>query len=152
MPGNLGVTASAVDNGSTPTWPSKTALTLRLVFNLPFRQTEGLLNSILSLMNLALQSPDHTTLSRRRRTLDVALCPRPPDEAIHLVVDSTGLKIVGQGEWAAAKHGGLGKRGWRKLQSYASICPPLKYTARRRQAIRKQCSPPNPRALRRAPQ
>ena len=93
----------------------ETALTLRLAFNLPLRQTEGLLNSILSLMGLALTAPDDTTLSRRCRSLDIALRFRPPDEAIHLVVDSTGLRIVGQGEWAAAKHGGRGKRGWRKL-------------------------------------
>ena len=93
----------------------ETALTLRLVFNLPLRQTEGLLNSLLSLMDLELRAPDHTTLSRRGRKLNVPLLVQPPDGAIHLFVDSTGLKLFGQGEWAAAKHGGRGKRGWRKL-------------------------------------
>ena len=93
----------------------ETALTLRLVFNLPLRQTEGLLNSILRLMGLEIQAPDHTTLSRRCRKLQILPSARPPGGEIHLVVDSTGLKIVGQGEWAAAKHGGQGKRGWRKL-------------------------------------
>jgi hypothetical protein len=93
----------------------ETALTLRLLFNLPRRQTEGLLNSLLSLMGLELRAPDHTTLSRRGRKLNVSLLVRPHRSAIHLFVDSTGLKIFGQGEWAAAKHGGRGKRGWRKL-------------------------------------
>jgi hypothetical protein len=93
----------------------ETALTLRFLFGLPLRQTEGLLKSILSLMGLDLSSPDHTTLSRRCRNLDIALRVRPQDGGIHLLVDSTGLRIVGQGEWAAAKHGGRGKRGWRKL-------------------------------------
>ncbi len=81
----------------------ETALTLRLVFNLPLRQTEGLLNSILRLMGLEIQAPDHTTLSRRCRKLQILPSARPPGGEIHLVVDSTGLKIVGQGEWAAAE-------------------------------------------------
>jgi hypothetical protein len=93
----------------------ETALTLGLVFNLPLRQTEGLLNSLLHLMGLDLCAPDHTTLSRRGLELNVSLPVQPPDGALHLFVDSTGLKLFGQGEWAAAKHGGRGKRGWRKL-------------------------------------
>ncbi|MBW2396838.1 MAG: IS5 family transposase [Deltaproteobacteria bacterium] len=62
-----------------------------------------------------LEAPDHTTLSRRSQRLDLALSPPPANEPIHLVVDSTGLSIVGEGGWAAAKHGGGGRRGWRKL-------------------------------------
>ena len=57
----------------------------------------------------------HTTLSRRSQPLRRRLRPVPPGESIHLVLDSTGLSIVGAGEWAAAKHGGRGRRGWRKL-------------------------------------
>lgn len=91
------------------------ALTLRLIFNLPLRQTEGFLNSLFEMMGLDLSAPDHTTLSRRAQHLDVRLRRIPPGEVIHLIVDSTGLSIVGEGEWAAAKHGGKGKRGWRKL-------------------------------------
>ncbi len=93
----------------------ETALTLRLVFHLPLRQTEGFLNSVFKLMDVDLVAPDHTTLSRRSQDIDVALRRAATDEAIHLVVDSTGLSIVGEGEWAAAKHGGKGKRGWKKL-------------------------------------
>jgi IS5 family transposase len=93
----------------------ETALTLRLIFNLPLRQAEGFLRSVLALMGVALEAPDHTTLSRRSQRLDVALHLVPIKEPIHLIVDSTGLSIVGEGEWAAAKHGGRGRRGWKKL-------------------------------------
>ncbi len=100
----------------------ETALTLRLIFHLPLRQTEGFLNSIFKLMNVELAAPDHTTLSRRSRGIDVALGRVATDEPIHLVVDSTGLSIVGEGEWAAAKHGGKGKRGWKKLHLGVDRC------------------------------
>jgi IS5 family transposase len=93
----------------------ETALTLRFVFRLPLRQAEGFLRSVLSLTGLDLDAPDHTTLSRRGQHLDIKLRRAPTSGAIHLIVDSTGLSIVGEGEWAAAKHGGKGKRGWKKL-------------------------------------
>ena len=95
----------------------ETALTLRMVFHLPLRQTEGLLRSVLPLMGLDLEAPDHTTLSRRGQQLDIELDATRPAGPIDLVIDSSGLSIVGEGEWAAAKHGGRGKRGWRKLHS-----------------------------------
>ena len=93
----------------------ETALTLRLLFHLPLRQTEGFLRSLFGLMGLDLLAPDHTTLSRRGQHLDLTLRRMPPRESTHLVIDSTGLSIVGEGEWAAAKHGRRGKRGWKKL-------------------------------------
>ncbi len=93
----------------------ETALTLRLVFNLPLRQAEGFLRSVLSLMGVALEAPDHTTLSRRSRSLNVDLYRVAGDRPIHLIVDSSGLSIVGEGEWAAATYGGRGRRGWKKL-------------------------------------
>src|SRR5829696_3027167 len=88
-----------------------TALTLRVVFRLALRQTEGLIGSILRLLGLDLPVPDHTTLSRRAATLEV---PRPRSsspnagrsaEPVHLLVDSTGLKLGGPGEWLVEKHG-----------------------------------------------
>jgi transposase len=91
------------------------ALTLRVVFNLPLRQAEGFLRSVLSLMAVDLESPDHTTLSRRSQGLNVQLDRVAGDNPIHLIVDRTGLSIVGEGEWAAAKYGGRGRRGWKKL-------------------------------------
>jgi transposase len=93
----------------------ETALTLRLVFNLPLRQAEGFFRSVLTLMGVALEAPDHTTLSRRGQALKVDLHRLASDSPIHLIVDSTGLSIVGEGEWAAAKYGGRGRRGWKKL-------------------------------------
>ena len=93
----------------------ETALTLRLVFHLPLRQAEGFLQSILGLMQLDLDAPDHTTLSRRSHDLKVRLRPRKTSDPMQLIVDSTGLSIMGQGEWAAVKHGRNGRRGWKKL-------------------------------------
>ena len=91
------------------------ALTLRLLFGLPWRQTEGLLASIFSLLDLGLKAPDHTTLSRRSSGLRVELHRLPRTEPVHLIIDATGLGIVGQGQWAAAKWGERGRRGWKKL-------------------------------------
>ena len=93
----------------------ETALTLRLVYGLPWRQTEGLFASILALMGVELDVPDHTTMSRRTCGLDVQLKRVPATGPVHLIVDATGLGIVGQGQWAAAKWGSRGRRGWKKL-------------------------------------
>ena len=93
----------------------ETALTLRLIFHLPLRQTEGFLTSIFWMLGVDLSAPDHTTLSRRGQRLDLSLRRVTIDDRIHLIVDSTGLSIAGEGEWAAAKHGGRGPRGWKKL-------------------------------------
>ncbi len=70
----------------------ETALTLRLVFHLPLRQTEGFLNSLFEMMGIDLEAPDHTTLSRRGRHLDVKLRRVPTGKPIHLIVDSTGWR------------------------------------------------------------
>ena len=93
----------------------ETALTMRLVFHLPLRQAEGFLGSIFKLMGVDFEAPDHTTLSRRSGCLNVALRQSKSAGPIDLIIDSSGLAIVGEGEWAAAKHGGKGRRGWRKL-------------------------------------
>jgi hypothetical protein len=98
-----------------------TALTLRAVFRLAYRQTEGLIGSIIGLLGLTLRVPDHATLSRRAATLDVPQPRRPSTEAggeaepVHLLVDSTGLKLCGPGEWLLEKHGTRTRRSWRKL-------------------------------------
>ncbi len=91
-----------------------TALTLRSVFRLALRQTEGLIGSIIALLGLDLAVPDHTTLSRRAESLDVVR-PRPGSGPVHLLVDSTGLKLCGSGEWLLEKHGTKTRRSWRKL-------------------------------------
>ena len=91
-----------------------TALTLRAVFRLALRQTEGLIASLLRLLDLDLAAPDHSTLSRRGETLPVSR-PRPGSEPVHLLVDSTGLKLCGPGEWLVEKHAAKVRRCWRKL-------------------------------------
>ena len=91
-----------------------TALTLRAVFRLAYRQTEGLIGSVVGLLGLALRVPDHTTFSRRAATLEVPR-PRSGSEPMHLLVDSTGLKLCGAGEWLVEKHGTRTRRSWRKL-------------------------------------
>ena len=91
-----------------------TALTLRSVFRLALRQTEGLIGSIIALLGLNLSVPDHTTLSRRAESLDV-LRPQAGPGPVHLLVDSTGLKLCGSGEWLLEKHGTKTRRSWRKL-------------------------------------
>jgi hypothetical protein len=93
----------------------RTALTLRAVFRLALRQTEGLIGSIIQLLGLDLKVPDHSTLSRRAETLEV---PRPcssSGEPVHLLVDSTGLRLCGSGEWLVEKHGTQRRRAWRKF-------------------------------------
>ena len=93
----------------------RTALTLRAVFRLALRQTEGLIGSILHLLGLDLAAPDHSTLSRRAETLEV---PKPCPSSggpVHLLVDSAGLQLCGPGEWLVEKHGTRKRRSWRKL-------------------------------------
>jgi hypothetical protein len=94
----------------------ETALALRLLFRLPLRQTEGFLSSVLRLMGPALPCPDHTTLSRRNATVAIQQqVDSISQEALCLIVDSTGLKVCGQGEWHSQKHGEKKARRWKKL-------------------------------------
>ena len=93
----------------------ETALTLRLIYHLPLRQAAGFLHALFGMMRLDLSAPDDTTRSRRSQHLRRHLRSVPPGEGLHLVLDGTGLSIVGAGEWAVATHGGCGRRGWRKL-------------------------------------
>ena len=93
-----------------------TALTLRTVFCLALRQTEGLIRSIVGLLGLELRVPDHSALSRRAKTLEVPRPqPRRNGKPMHLLVDSTGLRLCGAGEWLQEKHGTKTRRSWRKL-------------------------------------
>src|SRR3954468_3036736 len=93
-----------------------TALTLKAVFRLALRQTEGLIGSVIRLLDLDLSVPDHTTLCRRAETLEEPRARSGSDaEPVHLLVDSTGLKLCGPGEWLIEKHGTKRRRSWRKL-------------------------------------
>jgi Transposase DDE domain len=94
----------------------RTALTLRAVFRLALRQTEGLIGSIFQLLGLDLAVPDHSTSSRRAESLVIpGPCPRSRGP-VHLLVDSTGLQLYGSGEWLSEKHGTCRRRSWRKLR------------------------------------
>jgi hypothetical protein len=94
----------------------ETALALRLLFRLPLRQTEGFLHALLTLMDVTLPCPDHTTLSRRHATVVIRQqIDRAPQGAIALIVDSSGLKVYGQGEWHSQKHGEKQHKRWKKL-------------------------------------
>src|SRR3954464_11384080 len=102
-----------------------TALTFKAVFRLAYRQTEGLIGSVIGLLGLDRAVPDHTTLCRRAETLEG---PRPKPRGdgaesgarrdagpLHLLVDSTGLKLYGAGAWRVEKHGTKRRRSWRTL-------------------------------------
>jgi hypothetical protein len=93
----------------------RTALTLRAVFRLALRQTEGLIGSIFRLLGLDLAVPDHSTLSRRAGTLEVVRPCWRSGGPVHLLVDSTGLQLSGPGEWLVEKHETQRRRSWRKL-------------------------------------
>jgi hypothetical protein len=88
---------------------------LRLAFHQPWRQTEGLLRSIASLLGVSLAIPDHTTFSRRSIGLSLSTTLLRSSEPVHVVIDSTGLKVYGAGEWQREKHDKRARRTWRKL-------------------------------------
>ncbi len=89
-------------------------LILGAAFGLRLRQTQGFVSSLLELLGTDLSAPHHTTLSRRRRTVAVDPRLQARDGPIDVVLDSTGLKIFGPGEWHEDKHGKK-RRCWRKL-------------------------------------
>ena len=104
--------------GASPTYSDIAilcGLTLREVFHLPLRATEGLVLSLIELMGLKLEAPDYTTFCRRQKDLEVLLPRLKTGEGIHVVVDSTGLKVYGEGEWKVRSHGVSKRRTWRKL-------------------------------------
>jgi len=89
--------------------------TVQSLFNLPGRQTEGFLESLFAMMGIDLPVPDHSTLSRRMGKVGVEMPVTPSEGAIHVVVDSTGVKVYGEGEWKVRQHGVGKRRTWRKL-------------------------------------
>lgn len=93
----------------------QTCLTLRALFGLPLRQVSGLVASLLSLAGLDWPVPDYSTLCRRQKGLVVVISHRPGTGALHLLIDSTGIKAEGDGEWCAKKHGPSKPGQWRKV-------------------------------------
>mgnify|MGYP000019659437 CR=1 FL=1 len=90
-------------------------LTLKVLFGWPLRQTAGFVESLLKLAGLNWSVPDFSTLCRRQRTLSVAIPYKGSTGPLHLLIDSTGIKAEGEGEWNARKHGGPKRRLWRKI-------------------------------------
>ena len=90
-------------------------LTSKVLFGLPLRQTTGFVQSLRQLSGLDWTVPDFSTLCRRQRTLNVSLLYRGGTGPLNLLIDSTGIKAKGEGEWNARKHGGSKRRIWRKI-------------------------------------
>ncbi|MBS1054952.1 IS5 family transposase [Gluconobacter kondonii] len=93
----------------------QTCLTLKVLFGFALRQTTGFVESLLRLAGLAWSVPDFSTLSRRQKSLTVDIPYRGSDGPLHLLIDSTGIKVEGEGEWHRRKHGSSKRRIWRKL-------------------------------------
>ena len=93
----------------------QTRLTMKVLFGMPLRQTTGFVESLLRLVGLDWRVPDFSTLCRRQRRLNVAIPYRGGRGPLNLLIDSTGIKAEGEGEWNARKHGGPKRRIWRKI-------------------------------------
>ena len=93
----------------------QTCLMLKALFGLPLRQTTGLVASLLKLADLGWPVPDFSTLCRRQKGLTVQIPYRQSTGALHLLIDSTGIKAAGEGEWSTRKHGASRPRSWRKV-------------------------------------
>jgi transposase len=93
----------------------QTCLTMKVLFGMALRQTTGFVESLLRLMGLDWDVPDFSTICRRQRTLAVNIPYHGAKGPLHLLIDSTGIKVEGEGEWNARKHGGHKRRVWRKI-------------------------------------
>jgi len=93
----------------------QTCLTMKVLFGMALRQTTGFVESLLRLIDLDWPVPNFSTLSRRQKTLKVNIPFRGSPGPLHLLIDSTGIKVEGEGEWNARKHGGTKRRVWRKI-------------------------------------
>ncbi|MBV2358596.1 IS5 family transposase [Thalassococcus sp. CAU 1522] len=93
----------------------RTCLTMKVLFGMALRQTTGFVENLLRPVGLGWSAPDFSTLSRRQKTLTVNIPYRGAKGPLHLLVDSTGIKVAGEGEWHARKHGGPKRRIWRKI-------------------------------------
>ncbi|MCH2078635.1 MAG: IS5 family transposase, partial [Rhodobacteraceae bacterium] len=93
----------------------QTCLSVKGLFGMALRQTTGLVESLLQLVSLDGTVPDFSPLFRRQKTLAVNIPYRGSKGPLHLLIDSTGIKVEGEGEWHARKHGGPKRRVWRKI-------------------------------------
>lgn len=93
----------------------ETALMIKGIFSLPLRALQGFIDSIFALMNVPLRSPNYTSISKRSKTVQVKYKNKSKGSVRHIAIDSTGLKVFGEGEWKVKKHGAEKRRTWRKL-------------------------------------
>ena len=93
----------------------QTCLMIKALFQLALRQTTGFVESLIKLCRLDWMVPDFCTLSRRQKQIDIHIPYQPSQQGLHLLVDSTGIKMLGEGEWKRKKHGAEYRRQWRKL-------------------------------------
>ena len=108
----------AGSNGRPPVFSDgaiQFCLMVKVLFGLPLRQTIGMVASILSMAELDWPVPDFSTLSRRQKTITVQIPSRRAAGPLNLLVDSTGIKFLGDGEWLARKHGSHRRRQYRKV-------------------------------------
>jgi IS5 family transposase len=89
--------------------------TLKALYRWAGRQIAGFVESLFQLMNITLDVPDHSTVSRRMKTLEIDIPVQPKEKARHVVIDSTGVKVYGEGEWKTQQHRVSKRRTWRKL-------------------------------------
>ncbi|MEZ9358092.1 IS5 family transposase, partial [Vibrio breoganii] len=93
----------------------ETALMVKGIFSLPLRALQGFIDSIFALMNVPLRSPNYSSISKRSKTVQVQYKNKSKGSVRHIAIDSTGLKVFGEGEWKVKKHGAEKRRTWRKL-------------------------------------
>jgi len=91
------------------------ALIIKYVFSLTYRAAQGYLTSLIRLMGLSITCPDYTSMCRRAKSVKIPMRARKSKEPLHVVFDSTGVKIYGEGEWKVRKHGYSKRRTWRKV-------------------------------------
>ncbi len=99
----------------------KCGLTIKTLFRIPLRQTQGLVQSIIKILGIDLHCPHYSVFCRRAKELDIPIRPfLKSGEKLNVIFDSTGLKVFGEGEWKVRKHGYSKRRTWRKV--HVGIC------------------------------
>jgi hypothetical protein len=104
--------------GASNTYSEATLICAHMIgyfYHLTLRATQGFLQSLFHLWSLDLVVPCYTTLSRRLKSLQLSLMHWAGGDALHLILDSTGLKVFGEGEWKVRTHGVGKRRTWRKM-------------------------------------
>jgi len=96
---------------------------IKRVFRLTLRAAQGFIDSIFALMGVPLRSLDYSSISKRAKSVNVSFKMSTRGEIAHMVIDSTRLKVFGEGEWKVKKHGKEHRRIWRKLRYYKYIIP-----------------------------